>query len=293
MPCSAALPEQVALWQRTHWRGEPAWSSTCGSCRAIVSEARCRLIYLGPVDEETNLLNAPWPQVLPSAEHPWPNQGGHRFWLGPQHRWVWPPPHEWEFCASHEATVHGGVLSLVHAHADLSYPALTREYAWEAERLRCTVAWRDNGETYFGLHVVAIDAPCEVTARLEPTAEVPDGLVAARMVDPEPPLQLPHPAVALRGGRATVRSGARRVKFGFAPQVLQVARLKGWMLRVHPGPASDPLPEAPDQGFLSQVWIGDASIDIAELEQLTPHLRGDASGLCSTTIFIEAVPPVR
>jgi hypothetical protein len=41
------------------------------------------------------------------------------------------------------------------------------------------------------------------------------------------------------------------------------------------------------------VWVGDKTNDIAELEQLTPQLKGDASGNCSSTIYIVATPPAR
>ncbi|MBE2214650.1 MAG: hypothetical protein IAE82_12330 [Opitutaceae bacterium] len=285
--------EATATWERTVWRGEPAWQSRRGSVAAIVSEARARLIYLGADDGSHNLLNAPWPQVLPTTDHPWPNQGGHRFWLGPQHRWVWPPPTEWEYAAARLARAKGGVLVVNHEHRDASYPVLTREYAWERSRLRCTVRWMDDGRRYFGLHVVAVDAPCAIETRLDPRPEAPAGFVAARMIDPEPPVKVPHPVLAIDRGIATVRSGIARVKLGFCVQPLTVGRPGGWTLRVLPGPCAEATTELPDHGYLSQVWVGEGGCELAELEQLTPHLRGDPSGSCSSTIFIEAAPPKR
>lgn len=285
--------DSSATWEKTIWRGESAWQSVRGGVGAIVSEARTRLIYLGAPDGSQNLLNAPWPQVLPGRDNPWPNQGGHRFWLGPQHRWVWPPPTEWEYAAVSSASADHGVLVLRHARLDPSYPALTREYAWDGPRLRCTVRWVDDGRRYFGLHVVAVDTPFAITAHLEPSAAAPAGLVVARMVDPEPPLQLPHPAIAVDADRAIVTAGIRKIKLGFASQSLAIERPGGWRLAVQPGPCSQANGEMPDHGYLSQVWVGDDSFDLAELEQLTPHLRGDANAFCSTTIFIEATPPRR
>jgi hypothetical protein len=290
---SEPSPEIAGAWERTLWHGERAWTSANGPVRAIVSEERARLVHLGSADGSVNLVNAPQPRRLPTADDPWPNQGGHRFWLGPQHRWVWPPPAEWEYSSAAWVTVDRGVLILQHAHLNQSYPAIRREYAWEGGRIRCTVSWPDNGRSYFGLHVIAVDTPFALTARLEPRRDAPLGVVAARMVDPEPPLQLPQPALALCDGHATVCSGVQRKKFGFVPQTLRVERPGGWVLCMHPGPCSRANGQTPDQGFLSQVWVGDGTIDIAEMEQLTPHLAGDASGLCSTTIFIEAAPPVR
>lgn len=288
-----SLPEPSASWARADWRGEPAWTSVHGEVRATVSESRSRLIYLGALDGSLNLLNAPWPQVLPGKDDPCPNQGGHRFWLGPQHRWVWPPPTEWEFAASQAASVNGAVLVLHQARLDPQYPSLIREYAWEDRRLRCTVRWADNGRRYFGLHVVAVDTPLETRVRLGKSAAAPEGVVAARMVDPEPPIRLPHPALAIHDGFPIVRSGIQRAKLGFVPQTLVVDRAGGWQLAVEPGPYAEADGESPDHGLLSQVWVGEAGCELAELEQLTPHLRGDPTGQCFSTIFIRATPPAR
>jgi len=281
----------TATWEKSEWQGEAAWISTNEGVCAIVTEARSRLIYLGAADGSFNLINAPLPLLRPSQNNPWPNQGGHRFWLGPQHRWVWPPPAEWEYASIQVATAKAGVLTLHHAHVNKDYPALTREYAWDGKRLRCTVRWKDDGKAYFGLHVVAVNTPFIITAHLKKTADVPAGLVVARMVDPEKPIQLPHPSITIDGDTATVRGEIQQVKLGFPPQALTIDRPHGWKLSVIPGPATVATSETPDQGYLSQIWVGNKTHDLAELEQLTPTLKGDATGHCSSTIYIEATPP--
>jgi len=278
-------------WEKTVWQGESAWASEQGNVRAVISEARSRLIYLGTVDGSFNLLNAPSPQVHPSQDNPSPNQGGHRFWLGPQNHWIWPPPAEWEYSAVHEATAKDSVLTLHQVQLNPEYPALTREYAWEGNRLRCTARWQDNGHAYFGIHVVAVDTPFAVTANLEKSKAVPAGLVVAQMVAPEGPIQLPHPSIESDDTHATVHSGIKTVKLGFIPQPLTIERSHGWKLSVQPGPHTADTPASPDHGYLSQIWVGDKSQNLAELEQLTPYLKGDASGRCSSTIYIEATPP--
>ena len=279
------------VWEKITWREESAWSSTHGAVRAVVTEARCRLIYLGAPDGSVNLISAPYPHVLPREPGHWPNQGGHRFWLGPQSRWQWPPLTEWEYSAAAAISTAGPVLTLQARHADLAYPAITREYAWAGGHLRCTAHWADNGQPHYGLHIVPVDVPFAITTRLEARPGVPAGVVRAEMINPEPPLSLPHPAIVVADVRATVRSGLALVKLGFVPQALTIDRPRGWKLSVLPGPHQGVALDEPDHGYLSQVWVGGADRDIAELEQITPYLRGDANGRCASSIFLEVTPP--
>ncbi len=280
-------------WVKTTWRGDAGWTAVQGSVRAVVIEVRSRLIYLGSLDGTLNLLNAPYPQALPTEGNPSPNQGGHRFWLGPQSRWKWPPLTEWEYAPAASVAPSGSVLTVVQARIDPGYPAVVREYAWEGGRLRCTARWKDDGQPHFGLHVVPVDAPLTLAVRLVRTAEVPAGAVAAQMVNPEPALQLPHPSVTVNGDVATVSSGIKTLKVGFAPQDLTIVRPLGWKLSVQPGAFEGVAIAAPDHGYLSQVWVGTAKEQLAELEQLSPFLKGDAGGFCASTIYIEAIPPSR
>lgn len=286
------IPSAVsALWRKTDWRGEPAWSSTNGAVRAVVSEARARLIYFGAADGTLNLLNAP--ASPPRAErHPATvNRGGHRFWLGPQNRWRWPPPADWEYSAAHDITADETRLTLRHPRNDPAYPALAREYAWNEHGLHCTASWTDEGEPWFGIHVLAVDAPFAVTAQLSRSTAAPSGVVLAEMIDEPTPFVPPQPAVTLAGSHGIVRGGFQTAKFGFVPQPLRIERPRGWTLAVLPGPTIGTPVSYPDHGYLSQVWVGDPTHDLAEVEQLTPYLRGAAAGRCSSTIHLEATPP--
>lgn len=289
LPSSPAAT--TAAWDSLVWRGEHAWTSIQGSVRAVVTAARERLIYLGSEDGTLNLINAPYPQVLPNEQHRWPNQGGHRFWLGPQKRWVWPPPKDWEYASVSQSEVDGGVLTLWQPRTALAYPAIVREYAWEGTRLRCTARWRDEGRPYFGMHVIPVDLPFVGSAKLSKSPDAPLGLVDVQMDGAATEGFLPHPAVTLDETQATLSGGLKVIKAGFCPQPLSVARAKQWTLSVLPGPNEGVALEAPDHGYLSQIWVGAPEHDLAELEQLTPYLRGNARGECASTIYLEAQAP--
>lgn len=285
---AVCLSAADAVWSATEWCGEPARVSTQGGVRAVVSLARCRLIYLGAADGSLNLLNAPVPAAAPADASDSPNWGGHRFWLGPQKRWVWPAPVEWEHSAAATASERDGVLVLAHERRDPAYPALKREYAWDGARLRCTVRWQGDGRPYFGMHVVAVNTPFSVTARRVAWEEVPEGVVDVQMTGPVVRGLLAHPALAARGDRVVVTAGRKMAKCGFVGQTLEVDRPQGWRLALHPGPHEGLVLEAPDKGYLSQVWVGDAAVPLAELEQLTPYLIGGVEGVCASTVFLEA-----
>lgn len=288
---AARAQEVVGSWIPTDWQGEAAWISTCGEVRAVVSAARARLIYFGAADGSLNLLSAPVPAVEPADRSDSPNWGGHRFWLGPQKRWVWPPLVEWEHAAAAQVAVQEKVLVVRHERMDAAYPALTREYAWEGSQLRCTVRWRDDGRPYFGMHVVAVNLPFEITARRFVWPEVPEGIVDVQMTGPVLEGMLAHPAIKVQGDQVTLRGGIKSAKVGFVPQRLEIGCAGGWRLAVSPGPHAGVALEAPDKGYLSQVWVGGPDSDLAELEQLTPYLIGGADGMCASTIFIEATAP--
>jgi len=281
----------TTTWEKTTWRGEPAWSSNHGAVRAVVSELRSRLLYLGASDGSLNVINAPYPRVLPNAEQRWPNQGGHRFWLGPQKTWIWPPLTEWEYASAADVSVKNGVLTLHHPHTDKAYPPITREYAWEEGRLRCTARWPDQGRAYYGMQVIPVDLPFVGSAKLVKTPALPLGMVEVKLDGANTDGFLPHPAITIAGDTATLRGSQKVIKIGFSPQTLTIDRRDGWKLAVSPGPSQGKTAESPDHGYLSQIWVGSPEHDLAELEQLTPYLRGDEHGECGSTIYIEAIPP--
>lgn len=281
-----------AAWTETQFLGAPAWQSRQGAQLAIVSVARCRLLYLGAADGSRNLLSAPATPPPQDADNQAPNWGGHRFWLGPQARWVWPPLTDWEFTAAASVRVDGPTLILQHPAANKAYPALTREYAWEGQRLRCTVRWRDDSRAYYGMHVVAVDAPAEVHASLSPTPSAPEGAVGVRIDGYDTSGVLAHPAVTVSGAALTLRSGSpRNAKLGLVPQPITCTRRGGWTLVMSPGPSTGTPIGTSDAGHLTQVWVGQPAAAFAELEQLSPLLLGGKDGNCSSTCYLQALSP--
>ena len=279
------------VWTETQFLGSRAWQSLNGKQLAIVSEQRCRLLYLGAADGTLNLLSAPTQPPAQNSSNMAPNWGGHRFWLGPQQRWVWPPKSEWEFAAAASVHTEGSVLYLTHPAGDKDYPVLTRAYAWEGSRLRCTVSWKDDGRAYYGMHVMAIDAPAEIHAKLAPSAATPEGAVLVRMTGFDTSGVLSHPAATKAGDELILRSGtSHSAKVGLIPQTLRCPRPHAWTLLLHAGPSSGVPIGSSDAGFLTQVWVGQPHVNFAELEQLSPILLGDDSGTCSSTCYIEGLP---
>jgi hypothetical protein len=288
MPPLLAASDFTAPWKKGVWNGEPAWSSTHDGVLAVVSETRSRLIYLGAADGAFNILSAPVPAQTPASKADSPNWGGHRFWLGPQKRWIWPPLTEWEHSAAARVHSEGNILFLQHKRIDPSYPEITREYAWEKEGLRCTARWKDDGRPYYGMHVVAVPTPFQVHTRRLAWSEVPDGVVDVQMDAPRNRGLIPHPSLKVEASTATVTAGIAVLKAGFVPQPLEAKRPNGWSIRVSPGPNEGTAITSPDFGYLSQVWVGGPKVELSELEQLTPYLLGDKNGWCSSTIFISA-----
>lgn len=283
------LSAQAApAWQRTRWKGEAAWKSISRQgVQAVVSEERARLIYFGSDDGKQNLLSAPSPKTLPSPKERSPNWGGHRFWLGPQSRWSWPPPKDWEFSAASSIEVQGGALHVRLAHALTAFPQVERDYAWEDERLRCTVRWQGGERPSYAMHVVAIEIPAVFEVALQPSEQTPHGLVQVNGDKPNATSPLPHPAVEVSGNRGVIRSGIATGKFGLTSQSLQVAR-GDRMLILHPGPFNGTAAEPPDFGFLTQIWVGGKGSTFCELEQLTPYLSPAEDGWCGSTVYLES-----
>lgn len=277
-----------AAWTSTLFLNAPAWESQNGPLVAIVSASRCRLLYFGATDRSNNLLSAPDQAPNPSKDEA-PNWGGHRFWLGPQARWVWPPLRDWEFAEARTITTMGDRLVVEHPQTDPNYPALIRTYSWEGQALNCTVTWKDDGRAYYGMHVFAVDAPAKLTCSLSKSPQCPEGAVLVAMDGFKTTGLTDTPALLFNGDRLEISSGStEQAKVGLFPQALELTRRDGWTLRLSPGSFTGIPIGSSDAGLLTQLWVGSHEHSFAELEQLSPILLGGAEGLCSSTCLLYA-----
>jgi hypothetical protein len=266
-PMRATAAASAADWSPAVWHGERAFSSQAQGWKAIVSIERGRLIYFGRAAGDTNLLRAPATRDRPF------DWGGHRLWLGPQYTWPggWPPPVAWEKSAAESAAVTGGRLQLVVPDAGGGWPRIVREYYWRDGQLHCAARIHGGTRPAQVIHIVQLPPTAEVEVRATPKAAIPNGYVVLAIGTPTPPKKIftPPPHVSGPAEKLKLQYLDRVEKLGFLPQTL-VARIGGWGLRVGRGATEGRAVTTPDEGFVTQVYLGNDSTPVIELEQLSP-----------------------
>ena len=130
------------------------------------------------------------------------------------------------------------------------------------------------------IQILQTPPPTDLTVPVQPSAAHPRGFVLL------PPVAGRREAVAafelpaqIEAGAGTVRlhQGDQPEKAGFLPQQLNAAFGTTW-LHVGRGPIAGDVVGAPDFGFYSQVYLGEARTPVIELEQLSPLFRaGEAA----------------
>jgi hypothetical protein len=268
----AAKTEPPATWQPTRWCGEAAYAATCQGWRAVVSVERGRLVAFGPAgDAARNLLFAPPTRSNPAG---W---GGHRAWLGPQDTWPggWPPAKAWEYSAAARAGVSGSHLTLDLLPSGGDWPDLQRDYFWSDGALHCRIHARGGRRAAQIIEILQVRPEAVVTVNARPEEHARHGYVQLHLGrTPSPqPVFTPPPHVTERGhGVVELRFLNRTEKLGFKPQTLS-ARLADVVLEVSPGETVGEVVSTPDDGFVTQVYLGSGENQLIELEQLSPMFR--------------------
>lgn len=272
-------------WEDTIWNGEAACTSVSEGMRAIVSLERARLVYYGPADHDENLLLAPPTRANPNL------LGGHRLWLGPQSTWasIWPPPAEWEYRPPVLASEESGCLFLDMAETHDGWPQLKRLYRWLGAELLCEADKTPGERTAQIIQILQIppDARVEVTAAEEPG--LPDGFVQLPAGGKPFAKSFPTPPHVQRTGRTLAFTRQPAIlKAGFRPQTITATRA-GWVLRVRPKFVHGHHAGQPDEGFLTQLYLGGPEPFI-ELEQLSPLFTAEDGAIFTIALSAERIP---
>jgi hypothetical protein len=263
----AVRAAEKASWQAISWHGEHAYAAESHGLKAVVSVDRARLVYLGSAATEHNLLFE-----TPTRDGPngW---GGHRVWLGPQALWSWPPPAPWESRPALGALDHDGRLVVTLAPVGDGYPDMVREYYWGADGLHCNARISGGTRAVQIIHIVQVPDNARVVAlKVPPTAYAPRGYVQVhlgRTPSPQPVFAPPGHATTGPGGLELHFTGAME-KFGFPLQPLHALLGDGTRMRVDHRAISGLPGATPDEGFVTQVYLGRPDGPLIELEQLSP-----------------------
>ena len=258
-------------WQKSKWGDEEVWQSWHNEWIGIVSENRARLVYFGRGNPDANMLYSNPDRALAGNSMDPPSWGGHRFWLGPQSAWkpVWPPPEDWEFSAAAKMTVSGETLEVQMARANLDLPQIYRRYHWKDGGLVCEAAWENSGEPWCAVHVLAVPPAAQVRVALQRLPELPNGFGVFQIPSVSKVFSLPVAGLTIDGNAAHIRYGESTRKIGLLASCLTY-QLHGATLTFS-AENLDFSAEAslPDEGLVTQVYVGDGANPFIELEQLS------------------------
>jgi hypothetical protein len=194
-------------------------------------------------------------------------------WLGPQTTWSrnWPPPKAWNASAATDAKVVDGALVLTVPDADAEWPHLTRLYRWFEGRLHCEVRISGGERNAQIIQILQVPSLAEIDLRAERSADVPRGYTQVHLGRTPSPVKKfdAPPHVTEDGDKLHVKFADKMEKLGFVAQPI-VARLGKIVLRVDRGRSEGVSVGTPDEGFVTQIYLGSARSPVIELEQMSP-----------------------
>ena len=272
-------------WKKTIWENENAFRSVSGKALAIVSEERGRLVYLGSLDGQTNLIATPSERRTPSEPNEAPDWGGHRFWLGPQKKWFWPPLPDWEHSPAQATKLQDETLSFLMPHSDRSYPQIRRSYRWTGDgRLCCKCDWQSNGTPFYGMHVIAVQPFEQLRLSLQKSSAAPEGYLRIQMdgTDSRPTSLIAAEKDAASLSAADENEGG--LKIGFPLQTITISR-QGLSMKMEPGEYSGEIGEEVDSAYRTQIWCRKEN-PFSEIEQISPYLAAPEGGWISHSVHL-------
>lgn len=285
----AAQVRASTTWASMSWHDERAFVAVASDWKAVVSAERGRLVYLGPADGSSNLLFATSAKLDPAG---W---GGHRVWLGPQDRWAtggWPPPAAWEAAAALHVRAEGVRLTLEMPESGGGWPQIIREYEWKEGRLLCTARIRGGSRKAQIIQILQVPSAAKVSLRASETKQAPQGYALLHLGrHPSPQLTFkPRPQVTRDGDVLRIRFNGTSEKLGVDPQTIH-ATVGDYRLSVARLEMSGMSAKIPDNGFVTQVYLGRSSEPMVELEQLSALSEPGRDASFGVAIEIEKPKP--
>lgn len=271
---AAAVLAQAGEWTPSTWRGEPALASEDHGWTATISVPRGRLVSLAhPVGGE--LIHAPTgtPAELLRQRQP---VGGHEMWLAPQLEWGWPPPAAWEYDPP-EVAVHDSSV-VVAIPASGRFPAMRRTYRWREHALDAALAWSGSGR--WAMHILQVPVAAEISLAPIPTAANPAGWAYGLYPDRYRPRRIPAsglPGAIATDGRIVFTAQDEIRKYLAPAQAIRCRYRSGAVLDLERGDATGATSALPDDGLISQVFVGKPEVAYREIEQMSPVMDGPES----------------
>jgi hypothetical protein len=170
-----------------------------------------------------------------------------------------------------KATVRGERLELLMGDAGHGWPRLTRVYFWRDGRLHCDARLAGGNRPAQIIHILQVPTATVPELMVTPTTAAPQGYAQVHMgrtPSPQPHFS-PLPHVTAKDGRVQLRFLNVTEKLGFPLQPI-CARLDAVRWQVAVGASEGASISVPDDGFVTQVFLGSGADQVIELEQLSP-----------------------
>ena len=154
------------------------------------------------------------------------------------------------------------------AHANPDLPQIYRHYHWTDSGFLCEAAWENSREPWCAMQIFAIPSGAQVQVDLHPAPGLPLGFGLFQIPTVLRIFPPPVPGVTVDGKAAHIRYGESSQKIGL-PAASLCYQLHGANVTVSRVESDAVAATLPDEGLVTQVYVGEASNPFIELEQLS------------------------